>query len=75
MRTSCIALFGALVGLTIFAGFADHGLAQTTGQASPLPHLPLSSTALLVIDPYNDFLSEGGKLWERTKETAVTPTT
>ena len=26
-------------------------------------------TALLVVDPYNDFMSEGGKLYERTKET------
>jgi hypothetical protein len=24
-------------------------------------------TALLVIDPYNDFISEGGKLWGRLK--------
>jgi ureidoacrylate peracid hydrolase len=24
-------------------------------------------TALLLIDPYNDFISEGGKLWERAK--------
>jgi hypothetical protein len=23
-----------------------------------------SRTALLLVDPYNDFLSEGGKLWE-----------
>src|SRR5262247_2595418 len=27
-------------------------------------------TALLVIDPYNDFISEGGKLWERVKRVA-----
>jgi ureidoacrylate peracid hydrolase len=27
-------------------------------------------TALLVIDPYNDFISEGGKLWERIKSVA-----
>ena len=27
-------------------------------------------TALLVIDPYNDFISEGGKLWERLKPVA-----
>ena len=27
-------------------------------------------TALLVIDPYNDFISEGGKLWERLKAVA-----
>lgn len=28
------------------------------------------TTALLVIDPYNDFISEGGKLWERIKTVA-----
>ena len=27
-------------------------------------------TALLVIDPYNDFISEGGKVWPRLKEVA-----
>ncbi len=27
-------------------------------------------TALLIVDPYNDFMSEGGKLYERIKETA-----
>jgi len=25
---------------------------------------------LLIVDPCNDFMSEGGKLYERTKETA-----
>jgi nicotinamidase-related amidase len=29
-------------------------------------------TALLVIDPYNDFISEGGKLWDRVKTVAET---
>jgi len=29
-----------------------------------------ATTALLVIDPYNDFISEGGKLWERIKPVA-----
>jgi nicotinamidase-related amidase len=28
------------------------------------------STALLVIDPYNDFISEGGKLWRRISAVA-----
>ena len=28
------------------------------------------NTALLVIDPYNDFISEGGKLWDRIKSVA-----
>ena len=27
-------------------------------------------TALLVIDPYNDFISEGGKAWDRLKTVA-----
>lgn len=29
------------------------------------------NTALLIVDPFNDFLSEGGKLWNRTKETVI----
>lgn len=28
------------------------------------------STALLLIDPYNDFISEGGKIWDRLKVVA-----
>ena len=27
-------------------------------------------TALLIVDPYNDFMSEGGKFYEATRETA-----
>src|SRR5215468_2461430 len=27
-------------------------------------------TALLVVDPYNDFISEGGKLWDRLEAVA-----
>jgi hypothetical protein len=27
-------------------------------------------TALLAIDPYNDFISEGGKTWDRLKAVA-----
>jgi nicotinamidase-related amidase len=29
-----------------------------------------STTALLLVDPYNDFLSEGGKVWDRVKAIA-----
>jgi nicotinamidase-related amidase len=29
----------------------------------------LQKTALVLVDPFNDFLSEGGKLWPYTKET------
>ncbi len=31
---------------------------------------PADRTALLIVDPYNDFMSEGGKLYEATRETA-----
>jgi hypothetical protein len=27
-------------------------------------------TALLIVDPYNDFISKGGKLYEALRETA-----
>ena len=30
-----------------------------------------TDTALLVIDPYNDFISEGGKVWDRLKDVAA----
>jgi len=29
-----------------------------------------ASTALLLIDPYNDFISEGGKIWDRVRAVA-----
>ena len=32
--------------------------------------LDKEKAALVVIDPYNDFISEGGKLWERVKNVA-----
>jgi hypothetical protein len=28
------------------------------------------TTALPIIDPYNDFISEGGKIWDRIKGVA-----
>jgi nicotinamidase-related amidase len=30
----------------------------------------VDDTALLIVDPYNDFMSKGGKIYEHTKETA-----
>ena len=32
--------------------------------------LDKDTTALLIIDPYNDFISEGGKIWDRIKNVA-----
>lgn len=34
------------------------------------PTFAAGATALLVIDPYNDFISEGGKVWDRLKGVA-----
>lgn len=34
------------------------------------PKFDKESTALLIIDPYNDFISEGGKVWARIKNVA-----
>ena len=31
------------------------------------PTYDKSITALLVVDPYNDFISEGGKIWPRIR--------
>src|SRR5262245_50874443 len=59
-----------VAGLSFLLSVAT--VSRPVAQATPpaLPRIP-SSTALLVVDPYNDFLSEGGKLWERTKDTAT----
>jgi ureidoacrylate peracid hydrolase len=35
-----------------------------------IPMYDKKVTALLVIDPYNDFISEGGKIWDRIKAVA-----
>ena len=35
-----------------------------------MPKFEKEITALLVIDPYNDFISEGGKIWNRLKAIA-----
>jgi nicotinamidase-related amidase len=36
----------------------------------PHPAYEKQSTALLFVDPYNDFLSEGGRIWPRVKDIA-----
>jgi nicotinamidase-related amidase len=43
-------------------------LAQTQTSASAYSK---ENTALLIVDPYNDFMSEGGKLYKATLETAT----
>jgi Isochorismatase family len=53
-------------------GGARIGLARRRIGGSNLAHLEFDQeiTALLVIDPYNDFISEGGKVWDRLKTVA-----
>lgn len=72
MHARILSFARAAVGLSLAAlsvGLFAHASAQTA--APVLPRYPLTSTALLVVDPYNDFLSEGGKLWPSTKATAA----
>src|SRR6516225_10749644 len=40
------------------------------GTAVNTPTYDKRITALLVVDPYNDFISEGGKIWPRIKAVA-----
>jgi hypothetical protein len=40
------------------------------GHAMTRPAFDKEITALLVIDPYNDFISEGGKVWGRIRAVA-----
>src|SRR5262249_14911169 len=40
------------------------------GDAMNTPAYDKEITGLLVIDPYNDFISEGGKLWDRVRAVA-----
>src|SRR5579859_1917097 len=35
------------------------------------PNYIKATTALLLVDPYNDFLSERGKVWPRVKDIAL----
>ena len=35
------------------------------------PTYDKSISALLVVDPYNDFISEGGKIWPRRIQAAA----
>lgn len=42
-----------------------------TAKADPALDYDASETALLFVDPYNDFLSEGGKLWPLVSDVAA----
>jgi len=68
IRTASVTV---LAGLAIGVATAARPVAQA-GAPTPLPRYPLAATALLIVDPYNDFLSESGKAWPATKPTATT---
>src|SRR4029078_1365756 len=43
---------------------------RATGEHMPDVTYEIDITGLVVIDPYNDFISEGGKVWDRLKGVA-----
>ena len=45
-------------------------LAEANDDTSTTYIYPPGSTAVLLVDPFNDFISEGGKLWNLVKESA-----
>ena len=51
-------------------GKLAHKVAVVTGASKGIGAYDKEITALLVIDPYNDFISEGGKLWDRIRAVA-----
>jgi hypothetical protein len=53
-------------------GCARNGIARRRIGGKNMANLKFDKeiTALLVIDPYNDFISEGGKVWDRLKTVA-----
>lgn len=57
---------GGLAGAALLAQTQTGGPKETSG-----PTYLKDNTALLIIDPYNDFMSEGGKLYKTTLETAT----
>ena len=48
-------------------GKLAHKVAVVTGASKGIEAYDKEITALLVIDPYNDFISEGGKVWDRIR--------
>jgi ureidoacrylate peracid hydrolase len=72
--TMGIAVAGAASLPSTLAAAADE---NTIRPSQPTPSETMASvaynkqlTALLVVDPYNDFISEGGKLWDRIRAVA-----
>ena len=48
----------------------DRQITETEPRLPPTPTFPPGQTALLLVDALNEFLKPGGKLYERTRETA-----
>lgn len=56
---------------TLFvAGAAALFLGHANAASAPAPAYNAEKTALLIVDPYNDFMTEGGKLYKAIKPTA-----
>ncbi len=59
------AALGSLAGTSLLAQTQTTAAKETPGVA-----YSKDNTALLIIDPYNDFMSEGAKLYKQTLDTA-----
>ena len=62
-RSACLGS-GLIMGLVVGASSVAHA------EGSPAATYAKGETALLIVDPYNDFMSAGGKLYAQTVESA-----
>ncbi len=58
------------VPIVIIAAFALFAGIATGPTPAAADSYPAASTAVIVVDPYNDFISEGGKIWSRIQPVA-----
>jgi nicotinamidase-related amidase len=59
-----------LGAMTVAAAVGSAGAALAQVPAKTVGRYDKANTALLLVDPYNDFLSEGGQNWARLKDIA-----
>lgn len=61
----------AIIAFSLAASLLALTPAMAQAPAAPAPAYAKTDTALLIVDPYNDFMTKGGKLYEQTLETAT----
>ena len=71
-KSSTVGRLTLLISAMALAGTAGTTLlGQSQPSAPKPPAYAKDSPALLIVDPYNDFMSEGGKMYKQTLETAT----